>query len=221
MSVFPLTSLNTRRRSPSWVVALAVVVSAAFGVGFGVPVTAFAQHDLSAAERAQLQRGELVTRPALRRVGEQVTFGGTSYQVIQAPLAQVWRALSDPRRYTEMLPQVRSARQVGQAGASRMVALRHQRGAINVSYVMNFLFEAGTHTVLFNLDETRPHDIRQGWGFIRLARRGPDHTLVSFGAMVGIDSGVVSVGMRPTLQEWLLKVPLTVKRYIDRQRSAA
>jgi len=184
-------------------------------------VTAAAQHDLSAAERAQLQRGELVTRPALRRVGEQITFGGTSYQVIQAPLQHVWRALSDPRRYTEMLPQVRSARQVGQAGTSRAVALRHQRGPMDVRYVMNFLFEPGTHTVLFNLDETRPHDIRTGWGFIRLARRGPDHTLVSFGAMVGIDSGVVSVGLRPTLQEWILKVPLTMKWYMDRQRQPA
>ena len=72
--------------------------------------------------------------------------------------------------------------------------------------------------MLFNLDETRPHDIRTGWGFIRLARRGRDHTLVSFGAMVGIDSGVVSAGLRPTLQEWILKVPLTMKWYIDRQR---
>ena len=74
---------------------------------------------------------------------------------------------------------------------------------------------------LFNLDETRPHDIRTGWGFIRLARRGPDHTLVSFGAMVGIDSGVVSAGLRPTLQEWILKVPLTMKWYMDRQRQPA
>lgn len=217
MSVSPLTSPPPLRCSPSWVVALAVVAC----VAVSVPVSAVAQHDLSAAERARLQRGELVTRPALRRVGEQVTFGGTSYQVIQAPLAQVWRAISDPRRYTELLPQVRSARQVAQTGTSRAVALRHQRGPVDVSYVMNFLFEAGTHTVLFNLDETRPHDIRQGWGFIRLARRGPDHTLVSFGAMVGIDSGVVSAGLRPTLQEWILKVPLTMKWYMDRQRQPA
>ncbi len=217
MSVFPLTTQISRRRLPSWTAALAVVVTLALGV----PVTAFAQQDLSAAERARLQRGELVTRPALRRVGEQVTFGGTSYQVIAAPLQHVWRALSDPRRYTEMLPQVRSARQVGQVGTSRVVALRHQRGPVDISYFMNFLFEPGTHTVLFNLDETRPHDIRTGWGFIRLARRGPDHTLVSFGAMVGIDSGVVSVGLRPTLQEWILKVPLTMKWYMDRQRQPA
>ena len=109
-------------------------------------------------------------------LGGQVTFGGTSYQVIAAPLNQVWRAISDPRRYAEMLPQVRSARLVGNVGTARAVALRHQRGPVDVSYVMNFLFEAGTHTVLFNLDETRPHDIRTGWGFIRLARRGRDHT---------------------------------------------
>lgn len=214
MSVSPLTNprfpLRTRLRAAALIAGLAV--------GFGVPVTAEAQHDLSAAERERLHRGELVTRPALRRVGGQVTFGGTSYQVIAAPLNEVWRAISDPRRYTEMLPQVRSARQVGQVGSARAVALRHRRGPVDVSYVMNFLFEAGTHTVLFNLDETRPHDIRTGWGFIRLARRGSDHTLVSFGAMVGIDSGVVSAGLRPTLQEWILKVPLTMKWYIDRQR---
>jgi carbon monoxide dehydrogenase subunit G len=182
---------------------------------------ASAQNDLSSSERARLRRGELVTRPATRRVGGQVTFGGTSYQLIRAPLAEVWRAVSDPQRYTDMLPQVRSARQVGRNGESRAVALRHQRGPIDVRYVMNFLFQRGSHTILFNLDETRHHDIRAGWGFIRLAASGADQTLVSFGAMMGIDSGVVSAGMRPTLQEWLLKVPLTMKWYIDRQRRAA
>lgn len=216
--MFPLTNFSAPARGRrSAVVALLSV----FALLAGTPAGADAQGDLTAAERARLQRGELVTRPAQRRVGGQVTFGGTSYQVVRAPLAEVWRAVTDPRRYADMLPQVRSARQVAQSGPSRSVALRHQRGPIDVRYVMNFLFERRSHTVLFTLDETRHHDIRAGWGFIRLAARGADQTLVSFGAMVGIDSGVVSVGMRPTLQEWLLKVPLTVKRYIDRQRSAA
>ena len=50
---------------------------------------------------------------------------------------------------------------------------------------------------------------------IKILRHG-EH--LEMGAMVGIDSGVVSAGLRPTLQEWILKVPLTMKWYIDRQR---
>ena len=218
MTVFPLTNTPASFRGHCSAVA---ALLCGFALLASVPSAAAAQNDLTSAERERLRRGELVTRPAHRRVGGQVTFGGTSYQIIQAPLAEVWRALSDTRRYPDMLPQVRSARQVGQTGQSRAVALRHQRGPVDITYVMNFLFERGTHTVLFTLDETRHHDIRAGWGFIRLAARGADRTLVSFGAMVGIDSGVVSAGMRPTLQEWLLKVPLTMKWYIDRQRRAA
>ena len=218
MSVFPLTYLPPSARTVLPTVAAVVSVFALFA---GAPAVASAQNDLSASERSRLRRGELVTRPATRRVGGQVTFGGTSYQVIRAPLADVWRAVSDTQRYPDMLPQVRSSRQVGRNGQSRSVALHHHRGPIDVRYVMNFLFQRGSYTILFNLDETRHHDIRAGWGFIRLAARGVDHTLVSFGAMVGIDSGVISAGMRPTLQEWLLKVPLTMKWYIDRQRRAA
>lgn len=217
MTVSPLTFRPAAFRCHC---SLAVALLCALALLSFRPSQATAQDDLSTAERSRLRQGELVTRPAERRVGGQVTFGGTSYQVIQAPLAEVWRALADPQRYTDILPQVRSARQVAQAGQSRTVALRHQRGPVDVRYVMNFLFQRATHTVLFTLDETRHHDIRAGWGFIRLAARGADHTLVSFGAMVGIDSGVLAAGMRPSLQEWLLKVPLTMKWYIDRQRRA-
>jgi hypothetical protein len=186
-----------------------------------LPSGAHAQAELNDGERGRLRNGQLVTRPARQRHGGQITFGGTSYQVVNAPVSQVWNVLQDTGRYVNILPQVESVRQIASSGSQRTLTIHHHHGPVDVTYSMRFTFDANSRTVLFQLDENRPHDIRAGWGFIRLSARSGNRTLVSFGAMVGVDSGVISGALRPRLHEWLLKVPLTMKWYLDRQRRAS
>ena len=202
----------------SRLVTLTVAASALLAL-VGVSGSAAAQADLSRSERSRLRRGELVVRPERQRHGGVVTFGGTSYQVVDAPLGEAWQAMRRTSNYTEMLPQVDSARVVTRRGQERYVQLRHVHGPIDVRYTMVFTFDDTSHTILFRLDDGRHHDIRAGWGFIRLSTFRGDKTLVSFGAMVGIDSGMIGGAMRPQLHEWILKVPLTMKWFFDRARS--
>ena len=185
----------------------------------GVAPSSSEAQSLTSAERRSLRQGELVVRAERSRQGETVTLGGTSYQVIDAPLADVWAAMHDVRSIRDMLPQVHSARQVANSATERSVALRHRRGPVDVRYTMVFQYDEANHTVLFRLDESRRHDIEAGWGFIRLASYRGSKTLVSYGAMVGLRTGLISGALRPQLHEWVLKVPLTMKWFFDRRRS--
>ncbi|NOY94394.1 MAG: hypothetical protein GXP55_24725 [Deltaproteobacteria bacterium] len=179
------------------------------------PTSAQLAAPLSSAERVRLEAGETVVRPENQRRGGMRLMGGASFQVINLPEDAIWRALSDPAAYRYMLPQVESSRQVAQQGATRVVHIHHRRGVISVDYYIRMTYQQREKLVLFRLDETRPHDIRAGWGYIRVHPWSEGRTLVSFGVLVDIGSGVIAGLMRPTFQEWLLKIPLTMKWYVE------
>jgi len=181
------------------------------------PASAQLTAPLSTAERVQLEAGEIVRRPENQQRGGMRLIGGASFQVIDLPQAAIWRALSDPQSYRHMLPQVASSEQVSQQASTRTIRIRHHRGVVDVSYCLDMTFQARDGLVLFQLNENRPHDIRAGWGYIRVHPWSEGRTLVSFGVLVDVGSGLVAGLARPTFQEWLLKIPLTMKWYVEGQ----
>src|SRR5262252_9083173 len=84
--------------------------------------------ELSQEERASLDRGALVQRPIVERRGSLDLMGGTSYQVIDAPLKVVWNALLDTEHYHRMMPRVLEARVVKDEPAGRTVFMRQGAG---------------------------------------------------------------------------------------------
>lgn len=180
---------------------------------------------LSATDRARLARGETVARPVEERRGPFRLMGGTSFQVIDLPPEAVWQALNDhPSRLRHMLPQVRRARQVESQGAVRVLRFEHHVGVVEASYALRFEYYPSQKTLLFRLDDARDNDLRAAWGYLRLRPWGDGtQTLVSFGAMVDIGDGLITGVVRPTVHEWVLKIPLTLKWYVEgrgRQRYA-
>lgn len=171
---------------------------------------------LSDAERAQLDRGSIVLRRVRERRGPLTLIGGTSFQVVDLPPSAVWRALhDDPDHIRRMLPQVHSARQLREEANLRVMHFEHRVGVVRASYAMRFQYDDTQKAVLFQLDESRPHTIRAGWGFMRVRRWGENQTLLSFGAMVDVGEGLISGLVRPTLHEWILKIPWTLKQYVE------
>jgi len=185
--------------------------------GLAAPNAAYGQA-LTAAERARLNRGELVTRPGSQRSGGNTQFGGSSFQVIDLPPEVVWDTIQDARLFRRMLPQLEGADVVRRSGNSQHVRFEHHSGPVHITYTMVLDYVEADHTMLFRLDETQPHDIDAGWGYLRIRPHGQNKTLVSFGAMLGVGDGVLAGALRPTVQEWVLKVPLTMKWYLDRRR---
>lgn len=172
---------------------------------------------LTSSEEARLERGRIVVRSTTERRGPLRLFGGTSYIVVDMSVRDAWASITDDSsQYRHMLPQVHSATQVSRDGdAGRLIRFTHEVGPVSAEYSLTFEYNARTKTVMFRLDPSRPHDIRAAWGFFRLRSHGNGKTLVSFGAMIDVGSGLISGALQSRLHEWVLKIPWTFKRHVE------
>jgi len=177
----------------------------------------FEQGPLTEAERGRLEAGETVIRERHERRGPLRLIGGSSFQLIDTPPGDSWASVNEvSSEYRHMLPQVHRSREVSRSGNVRVIEFVHRVGPVSVEYSLRFTFDPEAHTLLFQLDETRPHDIRAAWGYLRIRGYEGNRTLVSFGTLVDVgDSGVISGLMQPTIHEWIMKIPWTVKRYVN------
>ncbi|MBW2464662.1 MAG: SRPBCC family protein [Deltaproteobacteria bacterium] len=200
--------------------AALISVAAVLVIGLFAPAMALGQADvasrpLSSAERARLAQGRLVTRPTTQSRGSLHLVGGVSYQVINASPDAVWAAMGEPRQWRRMLPQVTESRQVAGEGSERTIYLRQSQGPISKSYYLRATYEESRRELTFVLDTNRPHDLRAAWGFMSVHQYGDGRSLLSYGAMVDIGDGLLASMIRGTMHEWLLRVPSTIKRYVE------
>jgi hypothetical protein len=62
----------------------------------------------------------------------------------------------------------------------------------------------------------RPHDLRAAWGFYNVRPYADGKkTLLAYGVMADIGMGPVGALIGDDVHEWLLKVPWTVKRFVE------
>lgn len=175
----------------------------------------------SPEEVKTLASGRLVQRPVLRRRGKQKLMGGTSFQVIDAPVDLVWQALLDTPRYPRMMPEVVEAKLVERHGERRTVFLRQGRTSfLQTTYYLDVDVNSAEHDISFRIDKNRPHDLRTAYGFYNIrpfegASGGPARTLLSYGIMADIGGGFLAALARDTVHEWMLKTPWMVKRFIE------
>lgn len=185
----------------------------------GSAVARDAATELTADELSRLERGELVMRESSERRGQLRLIGGTSFQVVNAPVEVVWRALLDTQYYRRMLPELQSAQLVreiaGPDGARRVVTLSHGRGPAQASYSIALQIDPVKRDIAFHMDESRPHDIRAAWGFYTLRPYSEGKSLLVFGVLTDPGDGLVRAVLRPAVQEWALKVPWMVKRFVE------
>jgi hypothetical protein len=172
--------------------------------------------ELSREERASLDKGALVQRPIVERRGSLDLMGGTSYQVIDAPLPVVWNALLDTDHYHRMMPRVLEARVVKDDPRERTVFMRQGAGPFERTYYLNVRVYADRGDITFSVDERRPHNVRAAWGFytVRPYADGAK-TLLAYGVMADLDVGGIGAFVKGDMHDWLLKVPWTVKRFVE------
>jgi hypothetical protein len=194
-----------------------------FGVAFGAVMWLAAiasagngNRDFSREERASLAAGGLVSRPMVERRGSLELRGGTSFQVIDAPMRVVWRALLDTSHYHRMMPRVLEARLVRDETRERTVFMRQGVGPFEKAYYLSVRIHEERGDITFSVDEKRPHDLRAAWGFYTVRPYGDgSKTLLAYGVMADIGAGPVGLLAGDEVHEWLLKVPWTVKRFVE------
>ena len=166
-------------------------------------------------ELARLERGELLQRRStIERDGLRL-MGGTSWQVIDAAPSSVWRALLDTGHYSKMLPQVTEARVVRESGDDRTLYLQHGNAVAHTSYYLDLHVDRDKHRITFSVDATRPRSIRAGFGVYTVRPYRDGRSLLVYGVMADIGDGPLRALLRPTVHEWMMKVPWMVKRFVE------
>lgn len=169
----------------------------------------------TADERARLIAGELVRRPDSRREGGGRYIGGTSWQRVNAPREAVWQLINDVSQYPRLIPGVDTARVIEERGDERIVYLRHSYSFVHVSYYVRVRAEQDDYTLHFDLDRSRPHDVRDGRGFISLHRYRGDETIVTWGVMADVGTGILTGVFAPVIRDWILRVPWCVRGQLE------
>lgn len=184
-------------------------------VTFGVLTRArpAAARELSKEERRRLSNGEIVQIPFDVSLPEGDYFGGVSYLVIPASVDAVMAVLTDARAYTRIFPMTIEAKITGNAGPDTTVFLRQggKRGSAAYSLLVR---RESPGLLRFWLDPKQPHDIADCWGYFRLVPWGPRASLVSYGALVRLDFGLIRLLFSEKIRSLALQTPALVKRYM-------
>ena len=177
--------------------------------------TAQSTSSFTSAERSQLRRGRLVTRNETEMRDGLRLIGGTAFQVINAPPEVVWRAVMDIERWNRFVPQVVESRTVSSASGRKTIYLRHEHGPVEAAYHLRLTHMDSQRMAQFRLDRTRRNDLREGWGFFIVAPFGNGKTMITFGVMADVGSGIITGLVRPTVHEWMLRIPQQLKSWVE------
>lgn len=199
-------------------IALLLVVGTAAGgmASAGSAGRSDASEALSAQERSALVAGRLIVRPRTERRGDLRLLGGTSFQVVNLPPDRVFRALQDPNHLWRMLPSARESR-IARGGPNPVLYVRHALGPVSASYYLRARYQPQSTTVTFQLAPGMPNDVRAGWGYLKVRPFQSGRSLLSFGAMIDLGDGLLADAAKPRIHQWLLRIPSTMKRYLERR----
>jgi ribosome-associated toxin RatA of RatAB toxin-antitoxin module len=193
-------------------VALLCVV----GTLFGAPSRSESRAGgLTDEDKTLLESGELVMKPKSEQRGALKLFGGQSWQVADVPIDAAWRAVQDLPSYKEIIPLATESEIKGRDGEEIDLSIRQQWGPVDITYVLQTTLDADKRAMVFRLDHSQGHELRAGWGFMRVRPWKDGKTLVSFGAMVDIGDGVLVSIIRPAVRKDLLRIPTKFKRYVE------
>jgi len=171
--------------------------------------------ELTLEDKRLLSQGELVMREKNEQRGAYKLFGGQSWQIIDVPVDVAWSALKDLSGYKNFIPLATESVVKHEAGKEADLALRQQWGPIDVRYVLQTTVQDDRGAVVFRVDHSQDHDIRAGWGFIRVRPYRNSKTLVSFGALVDIGDGMFVSIVRPAVRRDLLRIPHFLKKHLE------
>jgi len=190
-------------------------------VSFAAPSRSLSSNDqLSPDDKKLLAAGELVVKHKNEQRGAYKLIGGQSWQIMDVPVDVAWEALTNLTGYKNFIPLVTESDIKHRAGEEADLAIRQEWGPIDVRYVLQTTLEADRRSMVFRVDHSQAHDIRAGWGFMRVRPYKGNRTLVSFGALVDIGDGVFVSVIRPAVRKDLLRIPFYFKRHVEAEVAA-
>lgn len=169
---------------------------------------------LTAAEQGRLLAGETISRPMVVAAGPARWVGGVSYQVVRAAPAEVLAALGNVSELPQMLPRTKAARLVDVTRRGARVELTQGNQLVDTTYTL-LMKRSGTGELRFRLDASRPHGIRDLWGYVRVRPLGPGQTLVTVAVALDVGPGLVRTLFEDRIQRVILDTPRQIRDYLE------
>jgi hypothetical protein len=170
---------------------------------------------LSGPERAALASRERISRPLRfgHRGGSYV--GGVAYQVVRADSEQVLAALASAESLPHALPSTHEARMVSRDGRTARVELVQGRAPFLVRYTLVLEQAESGNAIRFWLDPSRPHDIKDVWGYFRVEPFGGGKSLVTVAAAVDLGPGLARAFFEDRVQNTILLAPSRIRSFVE------
>ena len=165
-------------------------------------------------ELARLAAGEIVRVPLDLDLPQGDYFGGIAYAVIPAPVGEVAAVLDDPATYSSILPMTLEARVLSRRQPDLQLYLRQGGRLGSAAYVLQVRRES-QGLFRFWLDATQPHDIADLWGYFRVSPWGKNESLLTYAALVRLDTGLVKLLFKEAIRTQALGTPGLVRAYVN------
>lgn len=172
--------------------------------------------ELGADERERLAHGEVVKVPLDLDLPRGDYFGGLAYALLAATPDEVMTVLTDPAAYASILPMTLECRVLGAPGTpghDTRVFFRQGGKLGSASYVLVVRRESAG-LLRFWMDPDEPHDIGDCWGYFRVQPWGRRSALLTYGALVHLDFGVVKMLFTETIRKHALTTPALVRAQV-------
>lgn len=185
-------------------------------LALAVTSVAAQQGELTADERAAIERGELVAREWRQTRPPHLWIGGASYLRIPRSPEEVWRALHDVSHWHDMLPSATETRQVDERGGDPIVEIHHAYGPVRAQYAVRAHFDESARRCTLDLEPDRPHDIDGGRAIIEVHRwhRERDASLVVWAVLTDPGDGLLMPFVLDAIQHWAVRVPETLATFL-------
>jgi hypothetical protein len=207
-----------------------VIASLAVGVLLGMPSRALADggstssergHALTEAEREALVSGRTVGRPLRFSRGDGSYVGGVAYQVVRATPGEVLRVLADVSALPEALPRTERAELVSSDGRSARIELVQGKAPFVVKYTLHLEQDANGESIRFWLDPSRPHDVKDVWGYFRVQPFGHQHSLVTVAVALDLGPGLPRMLFEDRVERAILRAPAKIRAFVEPRAFAA
>ncbi len=213
------SSLPTRRKPASARARVSTVAGSLLVCAASLATSNARAEGLTADETARLDRGEMVSRPVTLEGEESRYVGGVTYAVVQASVSEIQELFEDVSSYAHVLPRTKRASLVGRRGLDQLVELRQGNAVIDARYTLRVRHEAWRRDVRFWLEPSRPHDIRDAWGYFHVdplpdSASGVPRSLVTYGILVDVGPGIVRELFEERVRAVVLSAPDVLRRFV-------
>jgi len=174
---------------------------------------------LSAEEKKTLQQGGIVKRTFDLDLPQGDCIGGLAYVIIPAQPKEVMAILLEPASYAHIFPLTQEATLVGREGDDFFITLRQGGRTVSGEYTVRARRESAS-LVRFWLDPSRPHDIDDVWGYFRADPAEGGKTLLSYGALLHLEMGLIKFLFQEKIRSYALEIPALLRGYVEERRLA-